>query len=66
MLSSHALSCHEAYYYKCWNEDVVEWQIQISRANEAAARLLWPLCDTGIRKRLRHIHGPTLLIWGSE
>lgn len=47
-------------------EDVVEWQIQISRANEAAARLLWPLCDTGIRKRLRHIHGPTLLIWGSE
>lgn len=45
---------------------MVEWQIQISRANEAAARLLWPLCDTGIRKRLRHIHGPTLLIWGSE
>jgi pimeloyl-ACP methyl ester carboxylesterase len=33
---------------------------------EAAARLLWPLGDRGLAKRLHRIAAPTLLLWGSE
>ena len=46
--------------------DEVEWQIGRVRANEAAARLLWPTCDLGLRKRLHRISAPTLLVWGSD
>lgn len=48
------------------DEDPVEWQILLGRANEAAARLLWPLGDLGIHKRLHRIRIPTLLLIGSE
>jgi pimeloyl-ACP methyl ester carboxylesterase len=41
-----------------------EWQVIGTRASEAAARLLWPTGDTGIRKRLHRIGCPTLLVWG--
>jgi pimeloyl-ACP methyl ester carboxylesterase len=44
--------------------DLVEWQILQVRAMEAAARLLWPTCDRGLRKRLHRIEAPTLLVWG--
>jgi pimeloyl-ACP methyl ester carboxylesterase len=44
--------------------DAVEWQIEQVRASEAAARLLWPTCDRGLRKRLHRIQAPTLLVWG--
>lgn len=44
--------------------DPVEWQIVQVRAMEAAARLLWPTCDRGLRKRLHRIQVPTLLVWG--
>ncbi len=47
-------------------EDPVEWQVTISRANEAGARLLWPTTDTGLIKRLHRITAPTLVIWGSD
>ena len=47
-------------------EDEVEWQITKLRASEAAARLLWPIGDLGLQKRLRRIVSPTLLLWGSE
>ena len=44
--------------------DELEWQILQLRAQEAAARLLWPLSDTHLRKRLHRITQPTLLLWG--
>jgi len=46
--------------------DEVEWQVICARAEESAARLLWPLGDRGLAKRLHRIHAPTLLIFGSE
>lgn len=45
--------------------DPVECHIENVRAMEAAARLLWPTCDRGLRKRLHRIRIPTLLLWGS-
>jgi pimeloyl-ACP methyl ester carboxylesterase len=47
-------------------EDEVEWRVGSVRAAEAAARLLWPLGDLGLRKRLHRIVSPTLLLWGGE
>ena len=47
-------------------EDEVEWQIALTRASEAAARLLWPLGDLGLAKRLHRIRVPTLLLWGDQ
>ena len=35
-------------------------------AQEAAARLLWPLGETGLRNRLGRIECPTLLLWGKD
>jgi pimeloyl-ACP methyl ester carboxylesterase len=46
--------------------DPTEWSILIARANEAAARLLWPTGDLGLRKRLHRIQAPTLVVWGGE
>ena len=46
--------------------DPVEWQIEQVRASEAAARLLWPTLDLGLRKRLHRIAVPTLLVWGGD
>jgi pimeloyl-ACP methyl ester carboxylesterase len=46
--------------------DPIEWQVVQVRAQEAAARLLWPTSDTGIAKRLHRIQAPTLLVWGSR
>jgi pimeloyl-ACP methyl ester carboxylesterase len=46
--------------------DRVEWQVSLVRANEAAARFLWPLGNTGLAKRLHRIKAPTLLIWGDQ
>ena len=45
-------------------EDPVEAEVLVLRAHEAAARLLWPLGDTGLAKRLPRIHGEVLLLWG--
>jgi pimeloyl-ACP methyl ester carboxylesterase len=46
--------------------DPVEFGIVATRAEEAAARLLWPTGDLGLAKRLHRIHSPTLLLWGSQ
>jgi pimeloyl-ACP methyl ester carboxylesterase len=43
-----------------------EWQIEQNRAAEAAARLLWPLGDTRLARRLGYASAPTLLIWGEK
>ena len=47
-------------------EDPVEAEVLLLRAHEAAARLLWPLGDTGLAKRLPRFRGPVLLVWGEE
>ncbi len=44
----------------------VEWPIEQTRANEAAARIFWPLGNTKLEKRLKLIKAPTLLIWGEK
>jgi pimeloyl-ACP methyl ester carboxylesterase len=46
--------------------DAVEWPIMLNRANEAAARYLWPLGNTGLAGRLHRIAVPTLLLWGED
>lgn len=46
--------------------DEAEWQLTLTRASEAAARLLWPLGDLGLAKRLHRIRIPTLLVWGTR
>jgi pimeloyl-ACP methyl ester carboxylesterase len=44
----------------------IEWPIEQTRASEAAARLLWPLGNTRLERRLPLIGAPTLLIWGEQ
>jgi pimeloyl-ACP methyl ester carboxylesterase len=46
--------------------DVLDFQVGQTRAAEAAARLLWPLGDRGLAKRLHRITAPTLLLWGEQ
>jgi pimeloyl-ACP methyl ester carboxylesterase len=46
--------------------DEVEFQIALTRALEAAARLLWPTGDRGLAKRLHRIRSETLLVWGER
>jgi len=46
--------------------DELEWQIMLARAREAAARLLWPLGERGLAKRLHRIVAPTLVVWGTD
>lgn len=46
--------------------DPVEWPIEQVRAAEAAARIFWPLGDSGLEKRLPMITAPTLLMWGEK
>ena len=46
--------------------DDLEWSVLMLRANEAAARLLWPLSDTGLSKRLKRIAAPTLIVMGDQ
>ena len=44
----------------------IEWPIEQTRANEAAARAFWPLGNTRLEKRLPLIQAPTLLVWGAN
>ncbi len=44
----------------------IEWPIEQTRASEAAARILWPLGNTRIEKRLGLVKAPTLLLWGDK
>jgi len=45
--------------------DPIEFQVELTRSLEAAARLLWPFGDRGLAKRLHRIRAATLLVWGS-
>ncbi len=44
--------------------DPVEWAVVQARAQEAAARLLWPVGDTRLGRRLRRVERTTLLVFG--
>lgn len=44
----------------------MDWTVMQVRAEMAAARILWPLGDTRLRKRLFRITQPTLIIWGAD
>ena len=65
LLCSNAESAAE-FFAKPRAADPVEWQIELTRASEAAARLLWPLGERGLTKRLHRIRAETLLLWGAE
>ncbi|MBM3485338.1 MAG: alpha/beta fold hydrolase [Alphaproteobacteria bacterium] len=58
----------EAYVRADSNDanEVVEWDIAQQRTRNAAARYLWPLGDTRVRRRLPRITCPTLIIWGDD
>ena len=57
---------YEAFVAKPEAEDEIEWQVILGRAEEAAARLLWPTGDLGLAKRLHRIVAPTLLVVGAQ
>jgi pimeloyl-ACP methyl ester carboxylesterase len=44
----------------------IEWPIEQTRAAEAAARIFWPLGNTGLDRRLALITAPTLIVWGEN
>lgn len=46
--------------------DPVEWEVARLRADVAAAKILWPLGDTRLAKRLPRIGAPTLILWGAD
>jgi pimeloyl-ACP methyl ester carboxylesterase len=46
-------------------EQAQDYLLELYRANVAAARLIWPFGDRGLRRRLHRITSSTLLIWGS-
>jgi pimeloyl-ACP methyl ester carboxylesterase len=48
------------------HHDPIEWAIEQGRADEAGARILWPLGDTRLRKRLPLIRAETLVLWGEQ
>ena len=66
-----ALLCHDPAAFDAHvalpaGADPVEWTVQQVRAQEAAARLLWPVGDTRLARRLPRISQPTLLVFGGD
>ena len=64
-----ALLCRDAATYDAHvalpaGGDQVEWTVQQVRAQAAAARLLWPVGDTHLARRLHRVTQPTLLVFG--
>ena len=47
-------------------DELQDWDIAAFRVNEASARLVWPMGDHGLRKRLHRIRARTLVVWGAE
>jgi len=57
---------YDAYRARPNSAAEMDWTLMQVRAEMAAARILWPLGDTRLRKRLFRITQPTLIIWGAE
>jgi pimeloyl-ACP methyl ester carboxylesterase len=47
-------------------DETADFELVAYRAVESCARLIWPLGDRGLAKRLHRITSPTLLLWGSD
>lgn len=47
-------------------DEAAEHELQLHRADEAAARLIWPFADRGLRRRLHRVRAPTLLLRGEH
>jgi len=65
------LFCNNAEAYENFlrapnDADPIEWPIEMARAREAGARLLWPMGDTRLARRLHRIICPTLIVWGAD
>jgi pimeloyl-ACP methyl ester carboxylesterase len=56
----------EALVQRPEGADEMDWQVMQARAAEAAARLLWPLGNTGLVRRLGRIKCPALIVWGEQ
>ena len=66
-----ALLCRDAGHFDAHvalpdGADRVEWTVQQVRAQEAAARLLWPVGDTRLARRLHRVTQPVLLVFGED
>lgn len=66
-----ALMCADPAIYEAMKAEPegansIEWPIEQTRAAEAAARIFWPLGDSGLSRRLGLISAPTLLLWGEQ
>lgn len=57
---------YDAYRTRPNSANEMDWTVMQVRAEMAAARILWPLGETGLRKRLSRIAQPTLIIWGAQ
>jgi pimeloyl-ACP methyl ester carboxylesterase len=57
---------YQAFLARPDGEDEIEWQVVCARAEEAAARLVWPTGDLGLAKRLHRIVAPTLVCVGAQ
>lgn len=63
--------CRDAETYKAYVEqppeaDPIEWKVEQMRAQEAAARYLFPTGNTGLARRLARLRNPLLLLRGAE
>jgi len=65
-LCAERTEAFEAFTARPDEVDEVEWAVLTTRSLEATARLLWPIGDTGLARRLHRIHCPTLLLWGDS
>ena len=57
---------YDAYRARPNSANEMDWTVMQVRAEMAAARILWPLGDTRLSKRLFRVKQPTLIIWGAE
>jgi pimeloyl-ACP methyl ester carboxylesterase len=47
-------------------EEITDWVLALNRAEDAAARILWPFGDRGVANRLHRVRNETLILWGAE
>jgi pimeloyl-ACP methyl ester carboxylesterase len=45
---------------------LLDWTVMLYRAADATARILWPLGDRQLDRRLHRLRQPTLVLWGQN
>lgn len=66
LLSNDADSYSAAFGDPDAVDEVMEWRLTDQRALCASARIVWPLGDRGLKKRLPRLTIPTQLVWGGD